>query len=68
MAHRVNAKFRPAFAAVITDLKSRGLRNDRLVVCGSEFGRTPVREVGGPAMAAHLLELKNAFPKTSRVL
>src|SRR6516225_356108 len=46
-AHRVNAKFRQAFAAVITDLKSRGLRNDSLVVCGSEFGRTPVREVGG---------------------
>jgi len=29
------------FAAVIKDLKSRGLFNDTLVVCGSEFGRTP---------------------------
>jgi hypothetical protein len=36
-----------AFAAVIKDLKSRGLFDDTLVVCGSEFGRTPVVEVGG---------------------
>ena len=35
------------FAAVIKDLKSRGLFNDTLVVCGSEFGRTPVAEIGG---------------------
>ena len=27
---------------MIKDLKSRGLFNDTLVVCGSEFGRTPV--------------------------
>jgi uncharacterized protein (DUF1501 family) len=38
-----------AFAAVIKDLKSRGLFEDTLVVCGSEFGRTPVVEVGGGA-------------------
>ncbi len=37
------------FAAVIKDLKSRGLFKDTLVVCGSEFGRTPVVEVGGNA-------------------
>src|SRR6202789_4313330 len=48
MAHKINAKNSDqAFAAVIKDLKSRGLWNDTLVVCGSEFGRTPVREVGG---------------------
>jgi hypothetical protein len=48
MAHKVNAKNSDqAFAAVIRDLKQRGLWNDTLVVCGSEFGRTPVREVGG---------------------
>jgi hypothetical protein len=35
------------YAAVIKDLKSRGLFEDTLVVCGSEFGRTPVVEVGG---------------------
>jgi hypothetical protein len=47
-AHKVNAKNSDqAFAAVIKDLKNRGLWKDTLVVCGSEFGRTPVREVGG---------------------
>ena len=47
-AHKTNAKNSDqAFAAVIKDLKARGLWNDTLVVCGSEFGRTPVREVGG---------------------
>ncbi|HWC97506.1 MAG TPA: DUF1501 domain-containing protein [Candidatus Sulfopaludibacter sp.] len=48
LAHKVNAKNSDqAFAAVVKDLKSRGLWKDTLVVCGSEFGRTPVREVGG---------------------
>jgi len=48
MAHKTNAKNSDqAFAAVIKDLKQRGLWNDTLVVCGSEFGRTPLREVGG---------------------
>lgn len=46
--HRKNAKDSDQpFAAVIKDLKSRGLLEDTLVVCGSEFGRTPVVEVGG---------------------
>jgi hypothetical protein len=49
-AHRKNAKDSDQpFAAVIKDLKSRGLFKDTLVVCGSEFGRTPVCEVGGGA-------------------
>ena len=48
LAHKVNAKNSDqAFAAVIKDLKQRGMWKDTLVVCGSEFGRTPVREVGG---------------------
>ncbi len=48
LAHRKNAKNSDQpFAAVVRDLKSRGLWKDTLVVCGSEFGRTPVREVGG---------------------
>jgi hypothetical protein len=52
LAHKVNAKNSDqAFAAVIKDLKSRGLWKDTLVVCGSEFGRTPVREVGGGSAA-----------------
>ncbi len=29
-------------AALLDDLKSRGLLSDTLVICGSEFGRTPV--------------------------
>src|SRR5688572_7236213 len=46
--HRRNAfNSDQPFAAVIKDLKSRGLFKDTLVVCGSEFGRTPVVEVGG---------------------
>lgn len=46
-AHRKNAfdSDRP-YAAVIKDLKSRGLLDDTIVVCGSEFGRTPVAEIG----------------------
>jgi hypothetical protein len=34
------------FAAVVKDLESRGLLKDTIVVCGSEFGRTPVAEIG----------------------
>jgi hypothetical protein len=49
-AHRKNAMDSDQpFAAVIKDLKSRGLLKDTLVVCGSEFGRTPVQEIGGGA-------------------
>ena len=49
-AHRKNAKDSDQpYAAVIKDLKSRGLFNETLVICGSEFGRTPVCEVGGGA-------------------
>ncbi|MEZ5317324.1 MAG: DUF1501 domain-containing protein [Vicinamibacterales bacterium] len=48
--HRKNARDSDQpFAAVIKDLKSRGLFDETLVVCGSEFGRTPVVEVGGGA-------------------
>jgi len=47
-AHRKNAKDSDQpFAAVIKDLKARGLLKDTIVVCGSEFGRTPMMEVGG---------------------
>lgn len=31
----------PAFAALIRDLKARGLFDSTIVVCGGEFGRTP---------------------------
>ena len=33
-------------AALLKDLKSRGLLEETLVICGSEFGRTPVVETG----------------------
>ncbi len=35
------------FAALIKDLKARGLLDETIIVCGSEFGRTPVVELGG---------------------
>ncbi len=37
----------PAIAALIQDLKSRGLFDDTLVVIGSEFGRTPMVQNSG---------------------
>lgn len=37
------ATFQPV-AALIKDLKQRGMLDDTLVVCGGEFGRTPFRE------------------------
>ena len=48
--HRKNAKDSDQpYAAVIKDLKSRGLFDETLIICGSEFGRTPVCEIGGGA-------------------
>ena len=48
LAHKVNAKNSDQ-AVRGSDQRSqaRGMWKDTLVVCGSEFGRTPVREVGG---------------------
>jgi hypothetical protein len=34
-----------AIAALLTDLKQRGLFNETLVLCGGEFGRTPAVEL-----------------------
>src|SRR5262249_30621373 len=34
-------------AALVQDLKQRGLLNETLVIVGSEFGRTPVINLGG---------------------
>jgi hypothetical protein len=46
--HRVNAKNSDqAFAGLVKDLKARGLFDETIIVCGSEFGRTPVVELGG---------------------
>lgn len=38
------AKTDKPIAALIRDLKQRGLLKDTLIVCGGEFGRTPFRE------------------------
>ena len=47
LATRLPAKCRDvdqAMAALITDLKMQGLLDDTLVIWGSEFGRTPLRQ------------------------
>lgn len=38
-------------AALLTDLKQRGMLDDTLVVWGGEFGRTPTVELGGDGKA-----------------
>ncbi len=38
------AKTDKPIAALIRDLKQRGMLDDTLIVCGGEFGRTPFRE------------------------
>lgn len=46
--HRKNAlDSDQPFAAVIKDLKGRGLLDETIVLCGTEFGRTPMVETGG---------------------
>lgn len=48
MDHERHCRFTDqAVAALIGDLKSRGLLSETLIVLGGEFGRTPVVEVGG---------------------
>ena len=44
--HRGNANaVDQPIAALLHDLESRGMLEDTLVLCGSEFGRTPSREI-----------------------
>ncbi len=61
--HRKNARDsdRP-FAAVIKDLKSRGLFDETLVVCGTEFGRTPVLETGGGSAGGRVVNGRDHNP------
>lgn len=48
MAHRRHGLIADqAVAALLEDLKARGLFDETLVILGGEFGRTPVVEVGG---------------------
>ena len=52
-SHRKNAKDSDQpFAALVKDLKARGLFDETIIVCGSEFGRTPVVELGGQGIHA----------------
>ncbi len=46
---KVNEIDRP-ITALISDLKQRGLLEETLIVCGTEFGRTPMRENRGGMM------------------
>src|SRR5687768_795148 len=39
-----------AYAALIKDLKARGLFEDTLVVCGTEFGRTPAIQTANESL------------------
>jgi uncharacterized protein (DUF1501 family) len=44
--HRNNAgECDQAIAALLIDLKQRGMLDDTLVICGGEFGRTPTFEI-----------------------
>ena len=50
------------FAALIKDLKSRGLFDETLVVCGTEFGRTPVLQSGGGAAGGRVTNGRDHNP------
>ena len=39
-------------AALLSDLKERGLFDETLVLCGGEFGRTPAAELNQPGIAS----------------
>ncbi len=48
---RLAGELDPAIAALLTDLKQRGMLEDTLVLWGGEFGRTPTVELGGNGQA-----------------
>jgi hypothetical protein len=50
-----------ASAALITDLKQRGLLDDTLVIWGGEFGRTPMVQGGGDEISLGRDHHPNAF-------
>src|SRR5437899_9351027 len=45
---RLAGEIDQGIAALLTDLKQRGLLQDTLVICGREFGRTPAVEIPSP--------------------
>jgi hypothetical protein len=50
-----------ASAALVADLKQRGLLNETLVIWGGEFGRTPMVQAGGDERAAGRDHHPNVF-------
>lgn len=48
---RLAGELDPAIAALLTDLKQRGMLEETLVLWGGEFGRTPTVELGGDGSA-----------------
>lgn len=44
---KLAAQIDQPIAALLTDLKQRGMLEDTLVICGGEFGRTPTVELSG---------------------
>lgn len=54
----LNAVLDPAFAALVRDLRERGLLEQTVVVCGGEFGRTPdINPLGGRDHWPHYFSL-----------
>ena len=61
--HRKNARDSDQpFAAPIKDLKSRGLFDETLVVCATEFGRTPLLETGGGGAGGRVVNGRDHNP------
>jgi len=55
---KLNAELDPAFAALVKDLRERGLLEKTVVVCGGEFGRTPqINPLGGRDHWPHYFSL-----------
>jgi uncharacterized protein (DUF1501 family) len=50
------------FAAVVKDLKQRGLLDDTLVICGTEFGRTPVIQTANETVGGGVVNGRDHNP------
>jgi hypothetical protein len=52
------------FAAVVKDLKQRGLLDDTLVICGTEFGRTPAIQTSNETVGGGVVNGRDHNPNT----
>ena len=67
--HRKNAHDSDQpFAALVKDLKSRGLFEETLIVSGSEFGRTPVVETGSGFMSGQTHNGRDHNPHAAKAV